>query len=155
MNWARECMLCASSTSSWWNSTLERPDCCSRLTASTPLFWFLAVKTTVTPAVASCRTVSKPMPLFAPVTTAYLETPNRSAFSSSLIESSIWIWGKESIRSLPRGHGWVIELHRCNYWIFVFNMLCQFSNFFNNLLLSISSKSLFTLSINPNFLLLV
>uniref|UniRef100_A0A7C8YSW1 Uncharacterized protein n=1 Tax=Opuntia streptacantha TaxID=393608 RepID=A0A7C8YSW1_OPUST len=40
--------------------------------ASLPLFSFLAVNTTTTPCDASCLQISSPIPLFAPVTTAYL-----------------------------------------------------------------------------------
>lgn len=73
MKLAKPSMLWRSCTSSWWNSTFGKPRPWSNDMASVPLFSFLAVNKTVTPAAASCLTVSNPIPLFAPVTTAYLK----------------------------------------------------------------------------------
>lgn len=50
----------------------ERPNPLSFSRASRPLFSSLAVTTTVTPCDASCLQISNPIPLFDPVTTAYL-----------------------------------------------------------------------------------
>jgi len=72
INLAKDSMLTGSKTSSWWNTTFVKPMLCSIQVASVPLFSSLAVSTTVTPLEAICLTVSRPMPLFAPVTTAYL-----------------------------------------------------------------------------------
>lgn len=73
-NFAREAMLDGSATSSWWKTIKsERPkSSCNFLTASIPFFSSLEVKITMTPLVANCLHISNPMPLFEPVTTAYL-----------------------------------------------------------------------------------
>ena len=54
-------------------TTLEIPDPLRLSTASTPLFSSLAVSTTVTPLAANSLHIPNPIPLFAPVTTAYLK----------------------------------------------------------------------------------
>lgn len=57
---------------------LERSDSWQReSTASLPLFLSLAVRTTATPSRASWRATSRPIPLFAPVTTANLQIDER------------------------------------------------------------------------------
>lgn len=78
---AREATLAASATSTWWNNTKwDKPESLSVSNAWRPLSSFLAVSTTLIPAEANCLTISNPIPLFAPVTTAYLinstPTPN-------------------------------------------------------------------------------
>ena len=73
MKSAREAILAGLSTSSWWKRTRsERPESFSFWTASRPFFSSLAVSTTLTPFEANCLTVSNPIPLLDPVTTAYL-----------------------------------------------------------------------------------
>ena len=73
MKFARDAMLLGSVTSSWWKTTWsERPNSFSFSTASRPLFSSLAVSTTVIPLEANCLHIPNPIPLFAPVTTAYL-----------------------------------------------------------------------------------
>ena len=74
---ASRAALEGSVTSSWWKKTsaaaaLER---LMASTASSPLASFLAVRTTLSPLVASCRHVSSPIPLFPPVTSAILNAP--------------------------------------------------------------------------------
>jgi len=76
---ASRAALEGSVTSSWWKKTsaaaaapLER---LMASTASSPLASFLAVRTTLSPLVASCRHVSRPTPLFPPVTSAILNAP--------------------------------------------------------------------------------
>ena len=83
MKLAREWIAAGSATSSWWKITLSKPDCFSFSTASRPLFSSLAVSTVMIPFKANCLTTSYPIPLFAPVTTAYLN-----------IEYSVPRWNK-------------------------------------------------------------
>lgn len=135
MKLARVSMLSALRTSSWWNTTLKRPDSCSNLVASIPLFSSLAVNTTVAPPLASWRTVSRPMPLLAPVTTAYLwrlnhttELINISSFSI-IFYFILFLKFNDWCISLPCG--WIlhcIEFHNCNFWIAseVFGKKCWF-----------------------------
>ena len=97
---AREATLVASATSTWWNSTRwDRPESLSVCSAWIPLSSFLAVSTTLIPAEANCLTISNPIPLFAPVTTAYLTnstpTPQRWKGSTNVkfkFNSRIGIW---------------------------------------------------------------
>lgn len=80
-NWARELILDESVTSSWWKRTRsEKGKSLSFSIASRPLFSFLAVKTTVIPCEANCLQISNPIPLFAPVTTAYLPKFHNNRF---------------------------------------------------------------------------
>jgi len=67
-------ILAWSMTSSWWKTTRPGKESCFNFsTASRPLFSSLAVSTTVIPLEANCLHTANPIPLFAPVTTAYLE----------------------------------------------------------------------------------
>lgn len=61
----------------------QSPSALSFSTASAPLFSSRAVKTTVTPSLASCRHTSRPIPLFPPVTTAILLQINGNDQSST------------------------------------------------------------------------
>ena len=73
MKSAREAIEPGLATSSWWKMTRsERPESFSFWTASRPFFSSLAVSTTLTPFEANCLTVSNPIPLLDPVTTAHL-----------------------------------------------------------------------------------
>ncbi len=56
--------------SSWWNSTLDKPLEWKPWAAANPRSLSRAPITTVMPCVASCLTISCPMPLLPPVTTA-------------------------------------------------------------------------------------
>ena len=71
MKSAREAILEGSDTSSWWNRMW--PESLSLWTASRPFFSSLAVSTTTTPFEANFLHIPKPIPLFPPVTTAYLQ----------------------------------------------------------------------------------
>jgi hypothetical protein len=90
MNLANDSILRASKTSSWWNITFDRPIWWSFVMASLPLVSFLAVNTTVMPKDANCFTISSPMPLFAPVTTAYLYPFKPDYVSATTLYSHEW-----------------------------------------------------------------
>ena len=77
MKSASRVALEGSVTSSWWKKTSAAAlELLMASTASTPLAVFLAVRTTLSPLVASCRHVSSPTPLFPPVTSAILDAPS-------------------------------------------------------------------------------
>lgn len=75
MNSAKEAALAGSQTSSWWKTIRLSPPEWWRTdsTAAVPLSMSRAVRTTVSPFCSNCLTISNPIPLLAPVTTATLE----------------------------------------------------------------------------------
>jgi hypothetical protein len=65
--------------SSWRNRTFFRPSACNSWVAFNPRPSSRAASTTVRPSCASCRTISSPMPLLPPVTTATVSSVHHLA----------------------------------------------------------------------------